>query len=153
MPDPLAGVNVPVLLQLPCTDIVLLFGCSKVPLELTSTLPLTVRFLLTVNFPVKAPPIVSDLQLADTPTTGELAAGKLTSPISTSTVAVGTPLLQLDAVAQLVLVVPLQLVCANRPVLSNKNRLTSNEGRGLSIFFIYIGFKKIKSHKGTPCVI
>ena len=132
-----AGVNMPELLQLPCTDITLFFGCSKVPLALINTLPLTVRFLFTVNFPVKAPPMVSDLQLAEIVTTGELAAGKLTSPISTSTVAVGTPLLQLDAVDQLVLVVPLQLVWAKEIAPVNNNRLTKNNGLSHNLFFIY----------------
>ena len=123
-----AGVNMPELLQLPCTDITLFFGCSKVPLALINTLPLTVRFLFTVNFPVKAPPMVNDLQVAEADITGELATGKLISPMITSTVAEGTPLVQLVAVAQLVLVVPFQLVWEKMAVLQNNNIPIRSQG-------------------------
>ena len=43
--------------------------------------------------------MVNDLQVAEADITGELATGKLISPMITSTVAEGTPLVQLVAVA------------------------------------------------------
>ena len=85
--------------------------------------------------------MVRDLQLAEVVMTGELATGKLISPISTSTVAVGTPLLQLDAVDQLVLVVPCQLVWAKEIVPVNNKRLTKNNGFSHILFFIYWIYK------------
>ena len=65
--------------------------------------------------------MVKDLQVAEADITGELATGKLISPMITSTVVEGTPLVQLVAVAQLVLVVPFQLVWENITVLHNSN--------------------------------
>jgi hypothetical protein len=56
------------------------------------------------------PPIVSDLQLEETFTVGWKNPVKLASPITASTVAVGTPAVQLLTLFQDVLEVPFQLV-------------------------------------------
>ena len=92
--------------------------------------PDTVRFLLTDSSDATDPPSVKDLQTAVAPIVGWLPPVKLASPIIASTVEVGTPLLQLDAVAQLVLVVPFQLVWEKMALLHNNNIPIRSQGFG-----------------------
>jgi hypothetical protein len=83
-----------------------------VPLLLIRTLSDTVVPLLIVKLDAFVPPIVRDLQVAEFEIVGWLTPVKLASPIMASTVAVGTPAVQLLALLQLVLTVPFQLVWA-----------------------------------------
>src|SRR2546425_2453849 len=85
-----------------------------VPLGPMVRLPDTVKLLSTLSVHTLLPvPIVSDLQAELAERSGWLAPVKLASPIMASTEAVGTPAVQLPAVLQLLLTVPLQEVCAS----------------------------------------
>ena len=99
----------PLLVQLPVSENVGL-GCVIVPLLLMKVCPETVRLRLRVNTDLTIPPTVSDLQEEVELTVGWLAPVKLASPMIASVDEVGTPAVQLVAVVQLVLVVPVQLV-------------------------------------------
>ena len=66
-------------------------------------------------------PRVKDLQAAVAEILGWNAPVKLASPMMASTLAVGTPVVQLAAVPHAVLVVPFQEVCAGAGD-ANKNR-------------------------------
>src|SRR6266516_2050962 len=77
------------------------------------TLPDTVSVFPTVSVEVFVPaPRVSDLQTETAVNAGWYVPVKLASPMIASTEAVGTPAVQLAAVAQAVLFVPFQEVCA-----------------------------------------
>ena len=90
-----------------------------------------------VRVDAMVPPIVSDRQEAVAVTSGCLLPVKLASPITASTVLDGTPLVQLAAVFQAVLVVPFQLVWAKEIMPVNNIRLTKNKGLSHNLFFIY----------------
>jgi len=77
--------------------------------------------LPTVSDDTFVPPTVSDLQVAVADIVGWLTPVKLASPIIASTVDVGTPAVQFDAVPQAVLVVPFQLVWADKIRLNRKS--------------------------------
>lgn len=88
-----------------------------VPFELIVIFPETVVVLLIVSAAVTAPPRVNDLHTAVADIVGWLTPVKFASPIIASVVAVGTPFVQFVARAQLVLIVPFQLVCENDAIL------------------------------------
>lgn len=78
------------------------------------------------------PPTVNERVVAAAVIDGSKVPVKSSSPITASTPAVGTPLVQFPAVAQAVLVVPRQLVvCAELAMARNDNRMvTTNLGAG-----------------------
>ena len=100
----------PELLQFPLRVILFFLVCEIVPFEPIVILPETVKLLFTdprVSVDTFVPaPIVSDLHEELAVTDGWFAPVKFASPIITSTVEVGTPDVQFEAVPQEVLVIP-----------------------------------------------
>lgn len=115
----------PELLQFPFIVRVTDFWLS-VPLLLIARSPLMVSELFTVTVAVLLPPIVNDLQTAELLIVGWRVPVKFASPITASTVDVGTPFDQLPKVVQDVLFFPVQLVvCAckmNAEAIKKKSR-------------------------------
>ena len=84
-----------------------------IPLAPMMTFPEMVKVLSTFNVETLLPaPIVSDLHTELWLRSGWLAVMKLASPMMASTFAVGTPLVQLPALLQSLLTLPVQEVVA-----------------------------------------
>lgn len=104
------------MLQLPVVLIVkeVVPLCRIVPFVPIVTFPETVNPLDMDNTQFVVPvPIVNDLATAVAVMDGWLVPVKLASPMITSSVAVGIPAVQLVVLAQAVLTVPFQEVCAS----------------------------------------
>ena len=106
---------VPLFVQFPLTVNARLFWSIVAPAAI-ETLPLTVNvpLLFSVRTGLFVEPSVSELTVAVEESVGSDPPVKLASPMTTSLVDVGTPLVQFADVVQLVLVVPFQDVdCPN----------------------------------------
>jgi hypothetical protein len=105
------AVYVPEFVQLLSTVMATAAVWLIAPLLPIVTEPLTLRALVTVSVDAFVPvPIVNESTVALAVTEGWFAPVKFASPMTAEFVALGTPFVQFAAVAQAVLVPPIQLV-------------------------------------------